>query len=105
MKQQIYFYKLFLLGEAPEEYIYLTQEQGQKLSVILDTDPSRKFIMVNDDMPSLNTNSIKKISRHPVMLFNAKTQKEDIPDVRELTSAEQQSQKLLEDFKGAKLLT
>ena len=62
MKQQIYFYKLFLFGHKGEDdYISLSQIQGQQLSMILATDPSRKFTLQSESNPDPHICSVGRM--------------------------------------------
>lgn len=96
-KQQIYFYKLYLFSHKEEDdYIYLEQEEGQKLSMILTTDNSRKFIMINDNV--INTSSIEQLVKCENTIFGSGYVK--INEIRELTPKEEQTQKLFDEFKN-----
>ena len=88
MKEQIYFYKLFLFGHKGEDdYISLSQIQGQQLSMILATDPSRKFIMVDENL--INTSAIEQLAKAESMTYTTDGTQRRIPEVREITGEEE----------------
>ena len=104
MKTQIYFYKLYLFNSKDEDdYIELTQEQGQQLAMILSSSSERKFVVIDDDV--INTSAIRQLIRE-----ESKTEKwikgkliREF-EIRELTTEEEKIQKLYDKFKGRKLL-
>ena len=110
MKQQIYFYKLFLFGRKEKgDFLALTQVQGQQLSMILTTDATRKFITIGEDV--INTSAIESLVRCPAMKslidYSKSSQERQEPEIRELTAEEESSQRKFLEFKsqGKKLLS
>jgi ABC-type Fe3+-hydroxamate transport system substrate-binding protein len=99
MKTQIYFYKLFLFGHKGEDdYISLSQIQGQQLSMILATDPSRKFIMVDENL--INTSAIEQLAKSESMTYTTDGTQRKIPEVREITGEEEMAQEKFNAFKN-----
>jgi hypothetical protein len=103
--QQIYYYKLYRFSSKDEDdYIELTQEQGQKLSIILASDPNRKFILIGDDV--INTSSIERLvkcNQTTTEYDNRGIAREKLV-IRKLTPEEEKIQRQLDEFKGRKLL-
>ena len=99
MKQQVYFYKLFLFGHKGEDdYISLSQIQGQQLSMILATDPSRKFIMVDENL--INTSAIEQLAKNESMTYTTDGTQRRIPEVREITGEEEMAQEKFNTFRN-----
>jgi len=91
-KQLIYIYKLYLFSSKNEnDYVELSQEQGQKLAMVLTSDSKRKFILINNDI--VNTSAIEQIIRCDSRINNE-------PEFRELTAEEEEAQKLYLAFKN-----
>jgi len=92
MKQKIYEYRLYLFSSKDEnDCIFLSQEQGQKLTMVLTSDSKRKFIIVGDNM--VNTSAIEQLTK-----CESKINGE--PEFRELTPSEEKAQKLYLEFKN-----
>jgi len=103
MKTQIYEYHLYLFGHKADEYLTLNQVQGQQLSMILTTDPTRKFILIGENM--INTSAIEQLIKCESMTYSTDGKQLQIPEIRELTEAEINSQKAFDNFtKKIKLL-
>ena len=92
MRKQIHSYKLYLFSSKNEnDYIPLSQEQGQKLAMVLTSDSKRKFILINNDI--VNTSAIEQIVKYDSKINNE-------PEFRELTPSEEKTQKLYLEFKN-----
>lgn len=89
MKQKIYKYELYLF-EHDKPYMFLTQEQGQKLSIALSSGGSQRFVMIGEDV--INVSSIKRILKVPSKEF------------RELTESEKETQNIFDNFTNKKNL-
>ena len=89
-KQQIYIYKLYLFN-SKENYIELSQEEGQRLIMMISSDSKRKFVMIGDAM--INISAIER-------LFNCSSIINNEPEFRELTPSEEKTQKLYLEFKN-----
>ena len=101
---EIYFYKLYLFSSNKKDendYIELTQEEGQKLVMLLASDSEKRFVLINDDL--INTAAIEQLVKCKSRIYDQKEFK-NIDEVRELTPEEEEIQKLFDKFKGRKLL-
>ena len=101
--KQIYYYKLFLFGHKGEDdFIELSQIQGQQLSIILTTDSTRKFIMIDENL--INTSAIEQIVKSAKETYTLDGTQKKIPEIRELTVEEEKSQKMFENFTNKRKL-
>lgn len=101
--KQIYRYKIYFFGDKKEESIYISQEQGQKLLMVLASDATRKFVMIDDNL--VNTSSINRIIKeNEIENYVVDGKMLEKPAVRPLTKSEEETQKLFDGFKNKKLL-
>jgi hypothetical protein len=94
MKQQIYYYQLFLFNK--KDYIYLNQEQGQKLAIALSSNDFPKYILIDNDI--INTSAIERLVRYEEKIRNEKG--DLISLLRELTQSEEETNKTFQLLKN-----
>ena len=86
MREQIYFYELHFFGDG--EMVKVSQEQGEKLSMVLMSGSPSKFVMINNDI--YQTSSISRLIRKKE--YSVQSDSRGInnrePEIRELTQSE-----------------
>jgi len=86
MKEQIYTYQLHFFRK--ESWVTLSQEQGEKLSIVLMSENPSRFVMINNNI--YQTSSISRLVRKKEYSFQKDERDigEDRPVIRELSPSE-----------------